>query len=372
MASACGGDPPANVSVTVTGTDLAGVLWQKYREAPATVRAIMGSVGGVYSLVPPHPPRQTHRRYCDGDNNNGNNGSSAGTTTTTSKRRHGSKCNEEEEDTVIVVERPEPSGSGPCDGEAAGGDGCVVPGTTGITREGFALVCYLLASEKPNVKFGAPEKCTVRQFVGSGFAMASRLSEITCGLDTHINRLMIANIILGVISVIPFAGLASILTAVVACFIHKLNLRYPFILLYLCTSVYLLSSMKSTVEALYKHKGEAVISIPPVSGTRRVHRIFYKQLLCTCSAEFICLIFFAGILFIKFYWIPDEKSLPAGLALFSLSVPLGTAVIGSFSSMLLSGQQTLSVKSSCVAGILSSLVIETLSIYFAVTFCLSP
>ncbi|KAH3732856.1 hypothetical protein Pelo_16319 [Pelomyxa schiedti] len=120
----------------------------------------------------------------------------------------------------------------------------------GVSRSGFSTVCYLLASLKPNVKFAAPNRCTVKQYIDSDFSLARTIHSLSTTDNSkyyfYLKILMAVNII----SVVPaLSGAFSIFPCIAASIFLHLYVRYPFLLNYnsfLAKTVFAMSLMAST------------------------------------------------------------------------------------------------------------------------------
>ncbi|KAH3758718.1 hypothetical protein Pelo_9467 [Pelomyxa schiedti] len=107
----------------------------------------------------------------------------------------------------------------------------------GVSRRGFALGCYLLASRQPGSGLPpAPSRCLVGPFLESGFALSYKVEKL-CKRERNVfyTRLMLVLLLLNLIFSIPstvywyFAPL-SLLSCAIGCYLSCFCWRYPFLI----------------------------------------------------------------------------------------------------------------------------------------------
>ncbi|KAH3746000.1 hypothetical protein Pelo_12626 [Pelomyxa schiedti] len=107
-------------------------------------------------------------------------------------------------------------------------------GGVGVTRAGFSLGCYLLASRKPGVAFAAPKYCTVQQFIESGYTASRKVQTLSSIKHSFYYRLLAVllavNVFFGLVSLLYWVvAPASFITLVVGCYLFYFHFQYPFL-----------------------------------------------------------------------------------------------------------------------------------------------
>ncbi|KAH3757941.1 hypothetical protein Pelo_10235 [Pelomyxa schiedti] len=100
----------------------------------------------------------------------------------------------------------------------------------------FALGCYLIASQKPNVRFSAPRRCSLDKFLGSGFAMAPKVRYL-CFPDVCLHYIRVftffgaLSCFLSFLSLIYwFFAVCSIPASLFGAYLYYFWCKYPFLL----------------------------------------------------------------------------------------------------------------------------------------------